>query len=267
MGGGSAASGNVVTEYTSAGQAIQYFEGGGLNEPSSIALDASSNVWVASLGGGLSEFNSSGSALTSTNGLVSSEGANGTQTDAVALDGDGDAWAERLVLEDGGSDFNEVAEYSSSRTQLTTNGEDVTSIPRSIAIDSKGNVWVGTSDDLSTPNVSVISQSRTETTYNLTSSLSGISFDGSGVLWAGGSGLRALNSSASVILSEPTILTSTGSGVAVDGSGDVWTVFFGGNSATITEVIGAATPVITPIAAGLPTTPNANGTSNLATRP
>ena len=54
-------------------------------------------------------------------------------------------------------------------------------------------------------------------------------------------------------------------GVAVDGSGDIWVSNLVSN--TVTELIGAAVPVITPIAAGLPTTPNANGSSNLGTRP
>ena len=54
--------------------------------------------------------------------------------------------------------------------------------------------------------------------------------------------------------------------VAVDGSGDVWLADNGTNN-SVTELIGAATPVITPIAAGLPSTPTGNGTSNLGTRP
>jgi len=53
--------------------------------------------------------------------------------------------------------------------------------------------------------------------------------------------------------------------VAIDGSGNVWVTCYG--SASVTELIGAAAPVITPIAAGLPTTPTVNGTSSLGTRP
>ena len=52
---------------------------------------------------------------------------------------------------------------------------------------------------------------------------------------------------------------------ALDASGDIW-VANGGNN-TVTEVIGAAVPVITPIAAGLPATPTVGGVSNLGTRP
>jgi hypothetical protein len=35
----------------------------------------------------------------------------------------------------------------------------------------------------------------------------------------------------------------------------------------VTELIGAGTPVITPITAGLPVIPTTDGTSNLGTRP
>jgi len=39
------------------------------------------------------------------------------------------------------------------------------------------------------------------------------------------------------------------------------------SSGDIIEFIGAATPVITPTAAGLPATPTADGSSKLGTRP
>jgi hypothetical protein len=51
----------------------------------------------------------------------------------------------------------------------------------------------------------------------------------------------------------------------VDGSGNVWVANYGYYS--VTEIVGAAAPVITPIAAGLPATPTADGSSSLGTRP
>jgi hypothetical protein len=54
--------------------------------------------------------------------------------------------------------------------------------------------------------------------------------------------------------------------IAIDGSGNIWTANFG-STASVTELIGAAVPVITPICAGLPSTPTTDGSSNLGTRP
>ena len=54
-------------------------------------------------------------------------------------------------------------------------------------------------------------------------------------------------------------------GIAIDGSGNVWVTNAAGSS--VTELVGVATPVITPIAAGLPVVPTPDGTSNLGTRP
>jgi hypothetical protein len=57
--------------------------------------------------------------------------------------------------------------------------------------------------------------------------------------------------------------------MALDGSGDLWVANAGGvvQPDSIVEFIGLSTPVITPIAAGLPVTPTADGSSNLGTRP
>jgi len=57
------------------------------------------------------------------------------------------------------------------------------------------------------------------------------------------------------------------SGIAIDGSGDVWVGNQYGYPSFLTEFIGAGTPVITPIAAGLTATPTADGSSKLGTRP
>jgi hypothetical protein len=53
--------------------------------------------------------------------------------------------------------------------------------------------------------------------------------------------------------------------VAIDGSGDTWVANNGSN--TISEFIGVATPVVTPIMAGLPATPTVSGTSKLGKQP
>jgi hypothetical protein len=61
--------------------------------------------------------------------------------------------------------------------------------------------------------------------------------------------------------------TSDPYGIAIDGSGDVWVTADDNSQTPLYEFVGLATPVITPICAGLPATPTADGSSHLGTRP
>jgi streptogramin lyase len=100
----------------------------------------------------------------------------------------------------------------------------------------------------------------------------GVAIDGAGNAWVTSSGaLRVFEISNSGTLLSPAVGYGNPpleflEGIAVDGSGDVW---FAAQSqgGFVAELIGIATPVITPICAGLPASPTANGTSNLGTRP
>ena len=262
--GGNIEQGNLVTEYTSTGSPIQTFDGGGISSPNGIALNGVGDLWVSSQAAGLTEFNSLNAVLTGSNGLQSDQSANGQVSSGLTVDGAGDVWSGRLVVGSGGSDFNEIAEYSSSRAQLTTDAQIVVdSTVTSMAVDSKGTVWATVHTGFDPAMLVAINQARAATTY--TASYSSLCFDGGGTLWAIGNGLTALNSSADVILEDPAV---GGSSLAVDGSGNIWLANSTATSTTIIyEVIGGATPVITPISAGLPATPNVNGSSSLATRP
>jgi len=103
-----------------------------------------------------------------------------------------------------------------------------------------------------------------------------VAVDGAGNVWVGsyatGGGLTELSNSGA-ILSGPTgytggVVNST-IAVAIDGSGNVWTSTLQNTTlaAGVIELVGAATPVITPIVAGLPATPTSDGSSKLGTRP
>ncbi|MFZ0392711.1 MAG: hypothetical protein WCF17_21805 [Terracidiphilus sp.] len=101
----------------------------------------------------------------------------------------------------------------------------------------------------------------------------GIAIDGAGNAWIANyvdPGRVSEFSSAGVALSPSSGYTGGGGdyggwSFAIDSSGNVWIPDFVGTD--VYEFIGIATPVITPISAGLPATPTANGTSNLGTRP
>jgi hypothetical protein len=92
-----------------------------------------------------------------------------------------------------------------------------------------------------------------------------VAIDGSGNAWvADYGGLVELSNSGTVLLHAARTTFGYPTRIAIDGSGDVWGNYFAGYFA---EFIGVATPVITPIAAGLPSTPTVDGSSKLGTRP
>ena len=138
-------------------------------------------------------------------------------------------------------------------------------------MDSSGNAWVADYGGV------VIEVSPAGVFLSGTSGISGgglahpdgVSIDGAGNVWVAdftGLGIAELSSSGAFLSGAHGYTsgrTGGASDVAVDGSGNVWAP----SNPGVVEIVGAATPVITPIVAGLPTTPTLNGTSNLGTRP
>jgi hypothetical protein len=99
-----------------------------------------------------------------------------------------------------------------------------------------------------------------------------VGIDGAGRVWVVGASVAELSSTGAILSGSTGYKNSyfyLPYSMALDGSGDLWV----GNSGymyqpdSIVEFIGVATPVITPIAAGLPATPTADGSSKLGTRP
>jgi len=266
--------GNSVTEFSSTGSNLSETNGytGTLDEPNSVAIDAAGNAWVTSYDLLLTKFSSTGSDLS-----PGGEGYNGggiLEPAGVAIDGSGEVWvANDEIL--GLNPTPAIAVFSNTGTALTGNG--ITggglSSPEGIAVDASGNAWVadytGTVVEINNAGT-IVSGTDGFTPGGLTGP-EGIAIDGSGNVWVSnytGYGIVELSNSGAT-LSGPNGFTggrASGSGtsyVAIDGSGNVWAPYSGG----VIEVIGAATPVITPICAGLPSTPTVNGTSNLGTRP
>jgi hypothetical protein len=262
--------GNDIAKLSSAASLLSGTSGytsGGVDFPIGLALDGSANVWAIDDDNVVTELTNAGSPI-STSGY--SGGALNSPIE-IAIDGSGNAWMPN-------TQGNNVTEISPSGSFLSgvngyTNGG--LNFPAGVAIDSAGNAWI---PDLEGNSVTVLSNSDSAvsgaTGYS-GGGLSGpdfIALDGSGNAWI----TNRMNSVNSISeISHAGIALSPSNGfragglaspyqIAVDGSGDVWVT---NSFTTITEFIGAATPVITPLAAGLPVTPTANGTSNLGTRP
>jgi streptogramin lyase len=187
--------------------------GGGLSGPVAVAIDAAGNVWVANGGLGANSVTEINGA---TRGFLS--GANGytagglNDPSGVAIDPAGNAWITNFQ-------GNTVTKLNAAGLPLSgangfTGGGSLFQ-PLGIAIDAAGNVWV--------TNVSTFSNSITE-----------MSSTGAGL--SGPAGFKGGG------LSGPQA-------IALDAGGDVWVANTNGNS--VTELVGAATPVLTPISACL----------------
>jgi PKD repeat protein len=249
-----------------------------------IAIDASGNAWFPSHGyssvvgicASVTELSSSGTILSGSNGYLSE---NLYQPYQIAIDGSGNAWVTE-------SDNNTFTEFSNSGTVLsgTAGYQSDFYYPGGIVIDSAGNAWSPGLPFSTAPNLEKLSyEGAIVGDYTggglMTPYVSAL--DGSGNIWIanlnqdGTSSSVSEFSNAGVAITGPNGYTGPNedqaAAIAVDGSGNVWigngSVLLDDTINAVTELIGAATPVITPIVAGLPSTPTPNGTSRLGTRP
>jgi streptogramin lyase len=221
-----------VTELTSAGAAHSGTPstGGGLSVPFGIAVDFSGNAWVANTtGSSVSEFTSSGGVHTG----APYGGGGVSNSVGVAFDSSGNAW----ISNKGGS----VTELNSSGTPSAGSpysGGGLSSVNTAgsglIAIDGAGNVWVANIDGGGSAN-------------SHKGSITELSNSGTAI--SGPNGYTGADTSSVDLVVNPI-------GLAIDPSGNVWASCSG----NVVELVGAATPVVTPLSTAV-------ATSKYGTRP
>jgi sugar lactone lactonase YvrE len=203
---------DVVWEYIPGTPCWNWYSGGGLDYPTSVAVEASGNVWVPNSGNAsVSAWSPSGDAWLAASGYT---GAGESDPDCIAIDASGNAWIGNWLGET-------LSEYSSSGVVLSTSsGYSGGGIGRAegVAIDGAGNVWAASSGGGGSP----IDISE---------------FSSTGVAISGSNGYAGAN------LGGPNA-------IAVDGSGNVW-VTDPNSYNYIDEFVGLAAPVVTPLAANL----------------
>jgi len=233
------------------------FTGGGLSNPVGLAIDANGNIWAANNAAPsgttiVSEFNSSGVAVSPAAGYPS---GGVTTPVSVTVDTTGNIWV--AGGESGGTTISKL-----SPTGAVLSGTGYTgglSAPWGLAIDSSGNAWVAnnTGSSLNEFNSSGVLV-NTSTGGGLSTPRS-VAIDGAGNVWINDIGANVLSEFNSAETAQSPAGGFTGgvmngpSSIAVDGSGNVWTANFATASSSLTEFIGAATPVVTPLVANLTT--------------
>jgi streptogramin lyase len=260
---------NSLSEISSTGTpaTLSPFTGGGLNAPYSIAFDLLGHAWVVNnVGASLSEFSSAGSPITTSPG---DQGGGITDPISLAVDALGNVWVSDSITLGALSEFYSSGASAgmpiSSSTGDTGGGLND---PWGIAVDANGNVWAANSGtgansiSLFGAGGSAISSSTGYTGGGLNVPHA-IAVDGAGNVWVANRGSTATSApypDSSISEFSPAgvaISPSTGYqaglnislSLAVDGSGNVWTT--NSNLNTVTEFVGAASPVVTPIVANL----------------
>ena len=242
-----------------------------------VAIDLSGNAWIANYASNtVQEYSSSGVSLSGTTGgyALDSYSTSGpfVVPFAIAVDGSNNAWVTNTYSTGSVTALSSTGSLLATGAGFTGGGINE---PVAIAVDHTGDVW--------TANYGNNSISKLNNSGSALSGSGGVtgggmdgpdalSIDGAGSVWVASflsNSIVELSKSASVVSGTSGY---TGGGImapisiAVDGSGNVWDInYLTGYS--VTELIGAAAPVITPICAGLPSTPSTGGTSNLGTRP
>lgn len=223
---------------------------GGIDFPIAVAADPNGDVWVVDYGDSkVSLFNSSASALSPSSGWG---GTSLAFPVALAVDADHNAWVA-----------NQAGVLPV--TKISPNGSAVTNYncdcngASGIATDQSGNVWIANYYGNS------ISEVTTCGTLLLDAAAGGgvdhpqgIAVDGAGTVWVANylgnsiSEVKGTPSAASGTFASPSTGFGTDAGIlqpyslAIDASGSLWVSNFGNN--TLTQFIGVAAPVKTPLA-------------------
>jgi hypothetical protein len=239
------------------------YTGGGVNQPEGIAVDGSDRIIAGNYGegmsGNVSVLSDSGTAISGTGG----DGPGfGVADQAVAVDGSGNIWAINGYLT---SAEKVVINQTTGAYISSANSDEGINDPTGLAIDDANDVWICThGSDVVVLNSSgtVISTGSGKFTGGGVQYSQAIAMDGASNAWianthfgspANGDLSEFSNSGAALTPStgytSSTMSSTTPMALAIDGSGDVW-VTNNGNS-TVSEFIGAAVPVVTPLAVGV----------------
>jgi streptogramin lyase len=230
----------------------------------SLNLDSVGNVWIAGYSS-IYKLSAAGSVLSPSGGFQLPALSNAVPT-ALALDAFNNVW----VTDGGNNELLELNPQGSVVTNLTNTADFFA--PNDVAIDASNNAWVANLGSSNFTRYAPFGQPQllyapayTSAPGTSNPTLMFVGIDGSGNSWMSlaGSSCSSNNtvcpgvaevSGAGIQLSGPGFAiegfqesgTPTASATAIDGSGDVWVVNTSANS--VTELVGAATPVVTPLA-------------------
>jgi len=257
--------GNSVSELTAASSYTTGLNftpaGANFDIPFALALDGSGNVLVANFSGSsVSELTESSSYGTGLN-FNNSTGAVFTNPISLALDVSGNVF----VANRSGNSVSELTAASSYATGLNFKPSDAMfDAPYSLTLDGSGNVFVANLFGNSVSELTAGSYATSGSNFAPSGAMFdvpiSIALDGSGNIFLANCGTTCSGTGNSGSVSELTKSSSYGTGLnfaasgatfsepeglALDGSGNIFVA--NGEGDSVTQLIGLATPVVTPV--------------------
>ena len=249
--------GNSVSVLNFSGQSVAGsggFTSGGLDFPTSVAIDTDGSAWVVDYGDShLTHLSGAGQALSGATGYTSGLFAFPV---AAAVDGSHNVW----VVNQSGASVTKVSQDGSQFTNFACCDG-----PSNLAFDKLGNLWV---TNYYGNSISEISSAGTVVSNGYIGGglnhPQGVAIDGAGNVWIANFRSVSITELAGAGTATPGAALSPAGGlgadaamleayaIAVDASGNLWISNFGSN--TLTQFVGAAAPVKTPLL-GLPVAP------------
>jgi sugar lactone lactonase YvrE len=261
--------------FTSTGAAAPHspFTDSSLSNTFTLAIDPDGNFWVTNStgeAGSITEFSSAGALKYNSNSVSSGygglHGPDGIAIQSPDVNDNFDIW----VTNPDGVGGTAISRFNKAGQTYTDSGYTTSGMvgPIRCAIDSSGRVWTanygGSGQSVSGGSISRFNSNGgggvTYTVGGVNGTYGGpysIAIDGANHVWVANYGVDTGSGPGGSV----TELDSSGNAyspangfqpglpnadsIAIDGSGNVWVVDNGGN--TLTELVGAATPVVTPL--------------------
>jgi streptogramin lyase len=243
----------AVSKFSSSGSALSGssgYTGNGLSDPFGLAINGTGVVWVANQ-------NTTSAFLGTGAGQSGSPYVPGGGHDYynIAIDSGGNVWMTDKVQPTG-----DVEKFTSAGVVVASYTAGGQNLSWGVAIDSAAHVWISNNGNKSVTELNSTGTAVANYTGGGLSGPQGLAVDGQGNVWVAnnaGNSVTELNNSGAAF--SPATTGFVGGGMsspfslAIDGSGNVWVSNNASGSNSVTEIVGAAAPVVTPLALAVKT--------------